>query len=274
MKSFFKFFFVLLVAAVIGGLGYYYGRSSMSEDNHSATAVAPSGPTTTLSQEEMAAQADDQSGGQNDKDQASDDSGKPELVIPEGKSFEDVLSDFFGKDVFTSLFKSDDLERRVVTSVDNAIGEVQPTDKISPLNGPESEFVVAKAGDKTVIDPANYKRYDVYVDLLRKTDMKQMADIYVHFYSALQSAYQELGTQKEFKDRTLAVINKLLKTPEESKPIAVFRPTPHGKYLFVEDRLENLTPAQKILVRMGPDNERVVKAKLRQFRHDVLHFRK
>ena len=37
-------------------------------------------------------------------------------------------------------------------------------------------------------------------------------------------------------------------------------------YRFVKPQLESLSPAQKQLVRMGPDNMRIVKRKLRELR--------
>jgi hypothetical protein len=36
-------------------------------------------------------------------------------------------------------------------------------------------------------------------------------------------------------------------------------------YMYVDPRLEKLSPAQRLLLRMGPENERRIQSKLRDF---------
>lgn len=271
MKLAIRLLLIILVVAGVGVISYYYGRSSASEDRTSSEAASPS-VTTTVPQSAMADPIDDE----DDTTKASSTNAQPEvaLVIPDNKSFEEVLSDFFGKEIFTTLFKADDLARRFVTSMDNALGDVQPSWKISPLNGPESDFAVSQSGDQTIIDKKNFQRYSAYVEMFSKADAKKMVDIYTHFYKTFQAIYVELGTQKNFNTQVISVINDLLQTPEVKEPLRVFRTNPHGKYLFVNDQFEDLSPAQKILLRMGSENANIVKSKLRQLRHYLIRFGK
>jgi len=60
------------------------------------------------------------------------------------------------------------------------------------------------------------------------------------------------------------VIDHLLATPEPAAPLAVLQP--RVLYEFANPDLEARSAGQKALLRMGPENERLVKAKLREFR--------
>ena len=46
-------------------------------------------------------------------------------------------------------------------------------------------------------------------------------------------------------------------------------PRPWVRYEYVDPALETLSAGQKILLRMGPENARQLKAKLREFRQRV-----
>jgi hypothetical protein len=67
-----------------------------------------------------------------------------------------------------------------------------------------------------------------------------------------------------FNDRVFEVIDHLLSTPDVTGPIALTQPK--VLYEFADPQLQELSAGQKILVRMGPDNEARVKAKLREIR--------
>jgi hypothetical protein len=119
-----------------------------------------------------------------------------------------------------------------------------------------------------VLDPANYQRYTPYVTALQMVDAKQLAQIYFHFYPLFQQAYQNLGYPNGyFNDRLVETIDNLLETPDVSGDIALQRP--NVMYQFADPMLENLSAGQKTLVRMGPQNEAIIKAKLKELRAAV-----
>ena len=71
------------------------------------------------------------------------------------------------------------------------------------------------------------------------------------------------------------MIDQLLATPEPNGPLAVHLTEVKGpltserpwvRYEFSKPEYEALSAGQKMLLRMGPDNERRLKAKLREFR--------
>ena len=62
-----------------------------------------------------------------------------------------------------------------------------------------------------------------------------------------------------------------LSTPDESGHEKLIH---KGYYKFADPRLESLTATQKIMLRMGPENERLVKNKLKAIRQLLTHLNK
>jgi hypothetical protein len=89
------------------------------------------------------------------------------------------------------------------------------------------------------------------------------ARLYRELEPRIESAYHELGYPGRDFDETLAkAIRVLLAVPVVEGEIALDpRVTTHR---YADNRLEELTPAQKLLLRMGPDNVRRVQEKLRE----------
>ena len=123
------------------------------------------------------------------------------------------------------------------------------------------------AGDGAVrfLDPDNELRYAAYVRLAERVSSAGLVAAYVRLYPLFQSAYDELGYPSAyFNDRLVAVIDHLLEAPEVVGPVRVLQPK--VRYVFESPALERLSAGQKLMVRMGVDNARRVKAKLRDLR--------
>jgi hypothetical protein len=157
--------------------------------------------------------------------------------------------------------------RRVVATVDNLPRQRLPASKrpVLPVSG-----VFHADGDElhATLDPANFARYRPLIDVLRDLDMQRLVDVYVRFYPLFQSAYQDLGYPNGyFNDRLIEVIDVLLKTPEVAGPVQLVRP--NVLYEYADPGLEARPAGQKLLIRIGPENAAVVKAKLMELRADL-----
>ncbi len=96
-------------------------------------------------------------------------------------------------------------------------------------------------------------------------NVERLVVSYVRLYPLFQQAYLELGyPQGYFNDRLISVIDHLLAAPELSTPLYVSQPK--VLYEFVDPELEDLSAGHKIMVRVGVDNERRLKAQLRKIR--------
>jgi hypothetical protein len=157
--------------------------------------------------------------------------------------------------------------RRFVATVDNLPRSMvaMRVRALQPVGGP---FAVDRDGEEFVIGSANAARYAPYVRALESVDAKQLAGVYLRFYPWFQQAYEELGYPKGyFNDRLVTVIDHLLATPEPKGPVKLVQPK--VLYQFADPELEALSAGQKALLRVGPENSRRIKAKLRALRAEV-----
>ncbi len=104
--------------------------------------------------------------------------------------------------------------------------------------------------------------------MIGKLDARQLAAVYIHFYPLFQQAYQSLGYPNGyFNDRLVEVIDNLLAAPEPKEPIGLVRP--NVMYTFADPTLESRSAGQKLLIRMGPQNSKALKAKLTELKAAV-----
>lgn len=140
-----------------------------------------------------------------------------------------------------------------------------PTDNISrqhlPLVPPGSDFLTSGSGDERLIAGRNAERYEVYVALLEALPDKVLIHLYRGLYPLFQLAYYEIGQKNlYFNDRFIEVITHLLETPEPEAPLRLVRHI--SRFRYADQQLEARSAGQKILLRMGVENTRRVKAKL------------
>jgi hypothetical protein len=84
----------------------------------------------------------------------------------------------------------------------------------------------------------------------------------------IQRCYQDLGYPNGyFNDRLVQVIDVLLATPAPAGPVELVRPS--VMYEFADPSMEARPAGQKLLIRMGPDNAKVIKSKLMELRAAV-----
>lgn len=175
----------------------------------------------------------------------------------------------------TAWVRPERLVRRFVATVDNLTAERAPTAQW-PVHPTPPRFLVDGGEADAHIAPANHARYAAAMQFVRQLDVPQAARQYRQHYALFQQAYEELGYPgRYFNDRLVAVIDHLLQTPEPATPPRVqlmpVRSTvasqqPWVRYQFVDPQLEALSAGQKMLLRMGVDNTRAIKAQLRAFR--------
>jgi Protein of unknown function (DUF3014) len=128
---------------------------------------------------------------------------------------------------------------------------------------PSSAFRVVERDGNTYVDPRSYDRYNVIADAVASIDPAAAAKLYATLKPRIEEAHRDLGGQNASFDRTLTrAIVALLETPIVDNPPRL-RPKGIG-YAYADDRLEELTAAQRQLLRMGPRNVRVIKARLRE----------
>jgi hypothetical protein len=176
----------------------------------------------------------------------------------------DSIAELIGKRAVESLLKPEEIVRHMVVTIDNlsrkrVAVEARPT---KPIPG---SFMAMGDEQHSTLDPANYLRYKAFVQVVQVLDAKQLATLYFHYYPLFQQEYQNQGYPNGyFNDRLVATIDNLLATPDVNGDIVLVRP--NVMYQFADPNLEELSAGQKTLLRMGPANAAIIKAKLRELR--------
>lgn len=175
-----------------------------------------------------------------------------------------ALAEVAGKTLVERYLVSDALIRKLVATVDNLPREALwiKARAVPPIEG---RFLAEGPEDGLVISSANYARYTPLVRMVGALDTGALAAAYQRHYPLLQQAYEELGYPgRQFHNRALEVIDHLLATPRVAGPIRLAQP--HVLYTFADPALEALSPGQKVLLRIGPGNAGIIRARLIELR--------
>jgi hypothetical protein len=176
----------------------------------------------------------------------------------------DALAGVVGNASFEQFFQPQGIVRRFVATIDN-LPRKSVAQRLLPLKPVPGPLRTAGPEGSLVIAADNAARYTPYVRGFETLDSAKLVTIYVHFYPLFQQSYAELGyPSRYFNDRVFEVIDNLLATPEISGPIALTQPK--VLYEYADPALQDLSAGQKMLLRMGPENEAGVKAKLREIK--------
>ena len=183
----------------------------------------------------------------------------------------DALSALIGAKPFTDLVYPAALVRRIVATVDNLPRETASA-RMLPWQPVPGTFLSTGEGDQAVIAARNAARYEPYVRVAQSVDSRALVRRYIDSYPLFQQAYEQLGYPgKYFNDRLLEAIDDLLEAPELPAPPKLLQPK--VRYTFADPELEALSAGQKLMVRVGHENEMKLKAKLREVRAEILSAR-
>jgi hypothetical protein len=186
----------------------------------------------------------------------------PVLAASDGLLAE-ALAALFGRATLDRYLVPEDVIRHIVVTVDN-LPRATYAQRLSPVKAVPGAYAPGKAGDRMAVAAAQ-PRYAPYVDALAAVDAQRLVALYVRWYPLFQEAYRDLGYPKGyFNDRVVDVLDLLIATPEPAGTLALVQPK--VLYEFADPALETLPSGQKLLLRMGPENARRVKAKLVEIR--------
>lgn len=274
------FAIVLVVLLSAGGYYYYSGDSDAPKRIPNAPIVLPETPSSepmtleSATEPEETAETTPTTTETNTNSTESSVTTEPEVVVEpvpalaESDTFvQQKALAIINNNLLASSLVQQDIIRQFVVFVDNlAQGEL--TRKVSPIKGPEKLFTVSEITNKVYLNPDSYHRYDAYVDSITKMDEQSLIRTYKQLTPLLEEAFSELGySNAKFNDRMLQAIKVLLAAPIVEDPIELSSISVN--YQFVDPNLEALPSAQKLLIRMGPENTRKLKVALRKLENQL-----
>ena len=197
----------------------------------------------------------------------------PEPVEPDAEPFElpalddsdavirDLIATLSAHPGLAAWLVTDDLIRTFVVAVDNVADGSNPAQHV-PFMRPDTRFETTGAEPELRIAPASYDRYDGLPRIVASLDTIGTATLYRQLLPLMDQAYAELGNPDVTFSMTFhRAVAHVLETPViEGAPTVV----PRASFFeYTDPTLQGLSPAQKQLLIMGPENLRTVHGTIR-----------
>lgn len=254
----------LILAAAMGAYYYYFVSTHMPE----SAPVAPPAPT---SAPEQPAPPPAASPAPEIEHPVEAPKAAPGEIVPplpglrdSDPAARDAMIGLYGAKAFAAYFYPERIILRIVATVDNLPRHAAPA-RMMPVKPVDGRFAIVGSDDQAAIAPKNAARYTPYVRIAQAIDARKLVAVYSRFYPLFQEAYRQLGYPNGyFNDRLITCIDDLLAAPEPDGPIKLTQPK--VLYEYADPDLEARSAGQKIMIRIGLDNERKIKAKLREIR--------
>lgn len=162
----------------------------------------------------------------------------------------------------------DDLAQRLTASVVNISEGLTPRSHLLHM-APAEPFTVRRRDGEIVPSDKSYARYDAIASAIAALDAEQTVHTYRQIEPLFDQAYAELGYPGRDFDRALIdALDHLLATPVlERDPLLV---EDVDVYVYADPDLEELSMAQRQLLRTGPENVRRIQSKLAELRRELL----
>ena len=164
-----------------------------------------------------------------------------------------------------SLIVPDDVIRKFVVFVDNIADSNLPQLEY-PVRRPSQGMAVRELDENLFeMQTVSYQRYTPIVDGLVAVNPERALAIYRVMQPLFQEAYRELGyTNRDFDDTLLRAIDTVLNADTAEGPFQLIKPK--VMYIYADSDIERLSPVEKQLLRLGPQNAEKLKLSLRQYR--------
>lgn len=162
------------------------------------------------------------------------------------------------------LLAQDQIVRKFVVFVENiSRGEFPQTGL--PYRALGEEMPVRNIDENFfVMEDSAHARFDEIVQTFVSLDTDAAVTLYRALSPLFQQAYAEIGFRNVSFDETLRLsINNIVRTTNMAGPYQLVKPS--VMYLYADASIENLQEVHKQLLRIGPDNTIILKAKLREF---------
>ena len=161
------------------------------------------------------------------------------------------------------LFKNEQIRKTIFSINDMAQGLRPPLKRLREISFTQP-FTVAQEGGKMYISAQAYHRYDMLAQAINSIDKQGAVALYKKYLPLFQAVFAGFSYPVNYQvlDSIKAATGKILQAPVITGKIEVIHPT--VRYKFADPELEKLSPLDKQMLRMGPDNTRLIQNKLRE----------
>ena len=138
--------------------------------------------------------------------------------------------------------------------------------KLLPVSRPKAAFPISDDGTQVVTDPAGFERYDALTQWLQSLDLKSLLSSLEWFIPLFREAWSYYGEDPAAFDMAVVMtLDLVIASPEvDLSEARLIRK--EAVWIFEDPAIEGLAPIQKQVLRMGPENAEIVKAKAAEAR--------
>jgi hypothetical protein len=265
-----KLILLLITIAILGGLGYYLFTPSqpVETDIETVSLASPElshTPTPSASAPASEPETDKQIPQRTEQP-------VPAFKLPSldesDSEAEQQLNQLTPAGNFSQWFYPEHIIRRGITFIDGLSRGIQ-LNKMHKAPVPKKPFMAIREGNQFWLNPNNYQRYDYFIKVVNAIDSDQLVTSFHLFRPLLEQAYGELGYSPQALDKAIvSALDQIVAAPVREEPVALTRES--VQYKYADPELEALPPIQKQLLRMGPENTRIIQQKAMQLRDALL----
>ena len=138
--------------------------------------------------------------------------------------------------------------------------------KLLPVSRPKAAFPFSDDGTRVVTDPAGFERYDPLTQWLGSLDFESLLSSLEWFLPLFREAWSYYGEDPAAFDMAVVMtLDLVIATPEiDLSEARLIRR--EAVWIFEDPTIEGLAPIQKLMLRMGPENAKILKAKAAEVR--------
>jgi hypothetical protein len=138
--------------------------------------------------------------------------------------------------------------------------------KLLPVSRPKAAFPISDDGTQVVTDPVGFERYDALTQWLQSLNLESLLSSLEWFIPLFREAWSYYGEDPAAFDMAVVMtLDLVIATPEvDLSEARLIRK--EAVWIFEDPAIEGLAPIQKQVLRMGPENAEIVKAKATEAR--------
>ena len=138
--------------------------------------------------------------------------------------------------------------------------------KLLPVSRPKATFPISDDGTQVITDPAGFERYDALTQWLESLELKPLLSSLEWFIPLFREAWSYYGEDPAAFDMAVVMtLDLVIATPEvDLSEAQLIRK--EAVWIFEDPAIEGLAPIQKQVLRMGPENAKILKAKAAEMR--------
>lgn len=195
-------------------------------------------------------------------DQPVQQSGQPDLLSSDDYVRQEIVNISPG---LSEWFSADQLIRKYVVIANDFAQGSRISKHMSILRFSEP-FVVEQQGENGLyISPKSFTRYNKLAQTVQAINTKAAVAVYQKFRPLMLQVFAEFSYPKDFTLETIIkkAAGEIIATPVVEGQISLIRPS--VLYKFADPKLEALNDVQKQMIRMGPENTKIIQNKCREF---------